>query len=48
MVGDLEKVMKPNEIPAHAAGWHHQFRFAGGVLRTGVCEFWYRWAARDL
>jgi hypothetical protein len=30
----------PNKITAHNAGWRSQFRFAGGVFWSGVCEFW--------
>jgi len=30
---------RPNQITAHNAGWHSQFRFAGSVFWSGVCEF---------
>ena len=29
----------PNQITAHNAGWPSQFRFAGSVFWSGVCEF---------
>ena len=29
----------PNQITAHNAGWRSQFRFAGRVLLSGMCEF---------
>jgi len=29
----------PNQITAHNAGWPSQFRFAGNVFWSGVCEF---------
>jgi hypothetical protein len=29
----------PNQITAHNAGWRTQFRFAGNVFWSGVCEF---------
>jgi hypothetical protein len=29
-----------NKIAAHNAGWRLQFRFAGGVLWSGMCELW--------
>jgi hypothetical protein len=29
-----------NKITAHNAGWRLQFRFAGIVFWSGVCEFW--------
>jgi hypothetical protein len=32
--------LRANKITAHNAGWRFQFRFAGGVLWPGVCEFW--------
>jgi hypothetical protein len=32
-------MMQPNKITAHNAGWRLQFRFAGGVFWSGVCEF---------
>jgi hypothetical protein len=35
--------MQHNQITAHNAGWRTQFRFAGRVFWSGVCEF-YRWA----
>ena len=28
-----------NKIAAHNAGWPSQFRFAGSVFWSGVCEF---------
>jgi hypothetical protein len=31
--------VRPNPITAHNAGRRVQFRFAGGVFRSGVCEF---------
>jgi hypothetical protein len=31
--------MTANQITAHNAGWPPQFRFAGGVSWSGVCEF---------
>ena len=31
-----------NQITAHNAGWPSQFRFAGSVFWSGVCEF-HRW-----
>src|SRR6266478_741929 len=31
---------KPGPYPALDAGWRVQFRFAGGVFWSGVCEFW--------
>ena len=37
--------MPPNQITAHNAGGRLQFRFAGGVSWSGVCEF-YRSARR--
>jgi hypothetical protein len=30
--------MPPNKIAAHNAGWRLQFRFADGVLWSGMCE----------
>jgi hypothetical protein len=40
MVEILEmKTTEPNQITAHNAGWPSQFRFAGGVFWSGVCEF---------
>jgi len=30
--------MMPNKIAAHNAGWRTQFRFAGSVFWSGVCE----------
>jgi hypothetical protein len=33
----------PNQLTAHNAGWRTQFRFAGGITWSGVCEF-HRWA----
>jgi hypothetical protein len=35
----------PNQITTHNAGWRTQFRFAGNVFWSGVCEF-RRWAAQ--
>ena len=32
--------MPSNKITAHNAGWPSQFRFAGNVFWSGVCEFW--------
>jgi hypothetical protein len=29
-----------NKITAHNAGWRTQFRFAGSVFWSGVCEFY--------
>ncbi len=34
----------PIIFTAHNAGWRSQFRIAGGVFWSGVCEF-DRWAA---
>jgi len=31
--------VRRTQITAHNAGWRSQFRFAGGVLWSGVCEF---------
>ena len=31
--------MTPNQITAQNAGWPPQFRFAGSVVSSGVCEF---------
>lgn len=31
-------MLSPNKIAAHNAGWRLQFRFAGGVLWSGMCE----------
>jgi len=28
-----------NQVTAHNAGWRSQFRFAGSVFWSGVCEF---------
>jgi hypothetical protein len=30
--------MAANQITAHNAGWPSQFRFAGSVFWSGVCE----------
>jgi len=30
---------RANKITAHNAGWPSQFRFAGSVYWSGVCEF---------
>jgi hypothetical protein len=30
--------LRPNKIAAHNAGWRTQFRFAGSVFWSGVCE----------
>jgi hypothetical protein len=35
--------MRPNKIAAHNAGWRTQFRFAGSVFWSGVCDL-VRWA----
>ena len=35
----------PNQITKHNAGWRIQFRFAGTVFWSGVCEF-RRWASK--
>jgi len=35
MVGQIKM---PNKIAAHNAGWRSQFRFAGSVFWSGVCE----------
>jgi hypothetical protein len=32
-------ILLPNQITAHNAGWPSQFRFAGGVFWSAVCEF---------
>jgi len=37
----------PNKITAHNAGWPLQFRSAGNVFWSGVCEF-YREARRRM
>ena len=29
----------PNQITTHNAAWRTQFRFAGNVFWSGVCEF---------
>jgi len=31
--------MAANKITAHNAGWRSQFRFAGSVFWSSVCEF---------
>jgi hypothetical protein len=36
-------MMMPNQITAHNAEWLSEFRFAGDVCWSGVCEF-YRYA----
>jgi hypothetical protein len=35
-------IERPNKITSYNAGWPSQFRFAGSVFWSGVCEFW-RW-----
>ena len=32
-------MISPNQITAHSVGWPPQFRFAGSVFWSGVCEF---------
>jgi hypothetical protein len=34
------KMLPPNQITAHNAGWAPQFRFAVNAFWPGVCEFW--------
>jgi hypothetical protein len=36
---DTAKMTKPNQVTAHNAGWRTQFRFAGSVFWSGVCEY---------
>jgi hypothetical protein len=40
MAIEQEVDVMPNQITAHNAGWRTQFRFAGSVFWSGVCEFW--------
>ena len=40
MITEPTRALLSFKITAHNAGWRLQFRFAGIVFWSGVCEFW--------